>query len=63
MPMIAENAKVGAGTIYRYFKNKESLVNELFQQHVNEFYSVLKAAWLTKEKDIEMDFIISLKVW
>ncbi|MEM5672990.1 helix-turn-helix domain-containing protein [Bacillus cereus] len=30
IPMIAEKAKVGAGTIYRYFENKEALVNSLF---------------------------------
>jgi TetR/AcrR family transcriptional regulator, repressor of fatR-cypB operon len=31
MPLVAEKAGVGAGTIYRYFQNKEALVNELFQ--------------------------------
>ena len=30
MSSIAERAGVGAGTIYRYFKNKEDLINELF---------------------------------
>jgi AcrR family transcriptional regulator len=50
MPMIAENAKVGAGTIYRYFKNKESLVNELFQQHVNEFLQCIESG-LANERD------------
>jgi AcrR family transcriptional regulator len=30
MSMIAEEAGVGAGTIYRYFENKEALINELF---------------------------------
>lgn len=30
MSMISEEAKVGAGTIYRNFENKEALINELF---------------------------------
>ena len=30
MSKIAEQAGVGAGTIYRYFENKEALINELF---------------------------------
>ena len=29
---IAEQAGVGAGTIYRYFANKDVLINELFQE-------------------------------
>lgn len=31
--LIAERAGVGAGTIYRYFKDKEVLVNALYQEH------------------------------
>lgn len=31
MPLVAERAGVGAGTIYRYFASKEALVNELFR--------------------------------
>ncbi|WKK87240.2 TetR/AcrR family transcriptional regulator [Marivirga arenosa] len=30
--MIAEKAGIGAGTIYRYFENKEALINELFKE-------------------------------
>jgi AcrR family transcriptional regulator len=33
VPLVAEKAGVGAGTIYRYFANKEALVNELFREH------------------------------
>lgn len=32
MPAVAEQAKVGTGTIYRYFSSKEALVNELFRE-------------------------------
>ncbi|UQZ83474.1 HTH-type transcriptional repressor Bm3R1 [Paenibacillus konkukensis] len=34
VPMIADKAEVGAGTIYRYFESKEVLVNVLFQEGV-----------------------------
>jgi AcrR family transcriptional regulator len=32
VPMVAEQAKVGAGTIYRYFASKEALVNALYRR-------------------------------
>ncbi|HWM85581.1 MAG TPA: TetR/AcrR family transcriptional regulator [Kofleriaceae bacterium] len=32
VPAVAERAGVGAGTIYRYFKSKEDLVNALYRQ-------------------------------
>ena len=32
VPAVAERAHVGAGTIYRYFDNKEALVNALYQR-------------------------------
>jgi AcrR family transcriptional regulator len=32
VPEIATRARVGTGTIYRYFPNKEALVNELYQE-------------------------------
>ena len=36
VPEIAQKAKVGAGTIYRYFPSKEALVNALYQFHKQE---------------------------
>ena len=42
IPMIATDAKVGAGTIYRYFANKEVLVNTLFQHYVTLFKEALE---------------------
>ncbi|KHE72042.1 TetR/AcrR family transcriptional regulator [Halobacillus sp. BBL2006] len=41
IPMIATDAKVGAGTIYRYFDNKEVLVNTLFQYYISMFTNTL----------------------
>ncbi|SES02765.1 TetR/AcrR family transcriptional regulator [Halopseudomonas bauzanensis] len=32
MPVVAQEANVGTGTIYRYFESKELLVNELFRE-------------------------------
>lgn len=32
MPVLARQANVGTGTIYRYFESKELLVNELFRE-------------------------------
>ena len=46
VPLVAEKAGVGAGTIYRYFESKEALVNALYQhwkskfiEGLTEFYS------------------------
>lgn len=43
VPMIADKAKVGAGTIYRYFDNKESLVNSLFTKCVLQFSEAIRS--------------------
>ncbi len=32
VPLVAERAQVGAGTLYRYFDSKEALVNALYQR-------------------------------
>jgi len=36
--MIAEDAGVGAGTIYRYFENKEAIINELYDAIQKELH-------------------------
>lgn len=45
IPMIAEKANVGAGTIYRYFDSKEALVNVLFQNSVRRFTEKIKEGY------------------
>ena len=41
VPEIADNAGVGAGTIYRYFESKEALVNALYRQEKMRFAQVV----------------------
>jgi TetR/AcrR family transcriptional regulator, repressor of fatR-cypB operon len=40
---IADRAHVGAGTIYRYFEDKEVLVNALYQRWKREVHSYVKS--------------------
>ncbi|KXZ16593.1 TetR family transcriptional regulator [Bacillus nakamurai] len=42
IPMIAAQADVGTGTIYRYFDSKETLVNVLYQESVQRFTEKFK---------------------
>ncbi len=41
MAMIAERANVGAGTIYRYFENKDVLINGLCQDLEERMYPII----------------------
>lgn len=41
VPEVASKAGVGAGTIYRYFENKEDLVNHVFRYAKNKLASAL----------------------
>jgi TetR/AcrR family transcriptional regulator, repressor of fatR-cypB operon len=43
VPLVAERAGVAAGTIYRYFPGKESLVNEVYQHWKLQFAQALVA--------------------
>lgn len=38
MAMVAERAGVGAGTIYRYFENKDVLIRELYRELEDKMY-------------------------
>ncbi|MBK7581747.1 MAG: TetR/AcrR family transcriptional regulator [Myxococcales bacterium] len=41
VPLVAERAHVGAGTVYRYFESKEALVNALFRREKQQFLAAL----------------------
>lgn len=56
IPMIAEKAQVGAGTIYRYFENKERLLNELFQSCLQKFSSKIKENFPYSSTDLREQF-------
>jgi AcrR family transcriptional regulator len=45
MSMIAQRAGVGAGTIYRYFENKETLIQESFKDIEERFFAYLKEGY------------------
>ncbi|TGK17999.1 TetR/AcrR family transcriptional regulator [Leptospira fluminis] len=42
MPELAKEAGIGAGTIYRYYKSKEELVNELYRLWKLKFNEALR---------------------
>ncbi len=44
VPLVAERAGVGAGTIYRYFDTKEALVNAVYQRHKRGLADAVRAA-------------------
>jgi AcrR family transcriptional regulator len=45
MAMIAEHAKVGAGTIYRYFENKDILISELYKDLEESMFPLIRAGY------------------
>ncbi|PQD96519.1 TetR family transcriptional regulator [Pradoshia eiseniae] len=58
IPMIAERANVGAGTIYRYFENKEYMVNILFQECLLDFSESMKKVDLTATMNLKEKFYL-----
>ena len=59
MSMIARQAGVGAGTIYRYFENKETLIEELYFDLKTEMSKAMIAG-LSTQDSTEQKF---RKVW
>jgi TetR/AcrR family transcriptional regulator, repressor of fatR-cypB operon len=49
MAMIAERAGVGAGTIYRYFENKDVLITELYRELEERLYTVITEGYATEK--------------
>ncbi|PKN12410.1 MAG: TetR family transcriptional regulator [Deltaproteobacteria bacterium HGW-Deltaproteobacteria-4] len=56
MAMIAEKAGVGAGTIYRYFENKDVLIAELYRELEERIYAALLVGY-DPEKPIRERFL------
>jgi len=54
--MIAEKAGVGAGTIYRYFENKDVLITELYRELERKLIAALTEGY-SDEKSIRERFI------
>ena len=56
MAMIAARAGVGAGTIYRYFENKDVMIADLFKELEERSYPVIKEGYAT-DKPLRERFI------
>ena len=56
MALIANRAGVAAGTIYRYFENKDVLINELYREVEEKLYAVLLEGYAT-EKPVRERFL------
>lgn len=49
MKLLADNAGIAAGTIYRYFDNKEALINELYEHITQETANSFFKGWSGKQ--------------
>ena len=56
MAMIADKAGVGAGTIYRYFENKDVLISELYRELEERIYAAILAGY-TPDKPVRERFL------
>ena len=58
--MVASEANVGMGTIYRYFENKEQLINELYREIKAD---IIKASITGSQEDVSIQahFALTLR--
>ena len=53
---VAQTAGIGKGTIYEYFENKDDIVFEIINMHIEahhkQFLEAVKTLETTKEKDV-----------
>jgi len=56
MAMIADKAGVGAGTIYRYFENKDVLIDELYKELENQIMASIRTGY-QKDGSIRARFV------
>jgi AcrR family transcriptional regulator len=56
MAMVAERAGVGAGTIYRYFENKDVLIKELYRELEEKMYPFIREGYAA-EAPFRMRFL------
>jgi TetR/AcrR family transcriptional regulator, repressor of fatR-cypB operon len=59
MALIAEHAGVGAGTIYRYFENKDVLINELFREVEARIYPFIMKDYALQKPISERFLLLS----
>ncbi|MBP1729106.1 MAG: TetR family transcriptional regulator [Deltaproteobacteria bacterium] len=56
MALIAEHAGVGAGTIYRYFENKDVLITELYRELEERSFPIIQKGY-SPDKPIRERFL------
>jgi AcrR family transcriptional regulator len=56
MALIAEHAGVGAGTIYRYFENKDVLITDLYQELEERSFPIIQKGY-SPDKPIRERFL------
>jgi len=64
VPLVAEKANVGAGTLYRYFESKEALVNALYRHWKMEFGKALIESFPTETMGPRQQFSeLARRLW